>query len=97
MPPTSWSIPSSSRDASSTGLALSGTRMSLAGPTVAWEAGCMPRLVGRNSPRLPKGRRLPRKPCGIELRRQAGLLGAAEFLSKPVDFRLVEDDAPAPA
>jgi len=37
------------------GRLLSGTRTSLAGPTAAWEAGCMPRLVGRSSQRLPKG------------------------------------------
>src|SRR6266404_1931290 len=35
MPRTSWSIPNSSRDASSTGLALSGGRMWWAAPLVA--------------------------------------------------------------
>src|SRR5215471_20019184 len=66
MPPTSWSIPNSLPAGSSIGRLLSGTRMSLAGPTAAWEAECMPRLVGRSSPCSPKGRRSRRKPYGID-------------------------------
>src|SRR6266404_5869274 len=66
MPRTSWSIPNSPRDASSTGLALSGGRMWWAAPIVAWADGCMPKLAGRSSRRLPKGRLSRRKPCGID-------------------------------
>src|ERR1700731_3972708 len=52
MPRTSWSIPNSSRDASSTGLALSGGRMWWAAPIVAWADGGIPKLAGRSSKRL---------------------------------------------
>src|ERR1700757_1352249 len=66
MPRTSWSIPKSSRDASSTGLALSGGRTWWAAPIAAWADGCMPKLAGRSSQCLPKGRLSRRKACGID-------------------------------
>src|SRR6516164_6552231 len=67
MPRTSWSIPNSSRDASSTGLALSGGRMWWAAPIAAWADGCTPTSAGRSLPRLPKGRLSRRKPWVVAL------------------------------